>query len=78
LRALKKYENDFFGNEPYILHKYVIFVKNVTLEVVNYFLCLPDLQEFLAKHDHAGMPMKIYKMTSFTKQITVEVIQSRR
>jgi predicted transcriptional regulator len=27
------------------------------------------------KHDHAGMPMKIYKMKSFTKQITVEVIR---
>jgi hypothetical protein len=27
------------------------------------------------KHDHAEMPMKIYKMKSFTKQITVEVIQ---
>jgi alanine racemase len=38
-------------------------------------LCLPDLQEFPAKHDHAGMTMKIYKMKSFTKQITVEVIQ---
>ena len=30
---------------------------------------------FPTKHDHAGMPMKIYKMKSFTKQITIEVIQ---
>ena len=59
-----------------VFHKHAILVKHVTLKrLLITLLCLPDLQEFLAKHDHAGIPMKIYKMKSFTKQITVEVIQ---
>jgi predicted transcriptional regulator len=52
------------------------FLKSNLLEVffvINRLRALTKHEN--AKHDHEGMPMKIYKMKSFIKQITVEFIQ---